>query len=246
MVKRLYKNRPLSTPKQGFSLIELLLIVLIIGLMVAVIVPKLINLRIEAHHEIVRQSCAELTGSVEKWLQKTIQAQDDQRSDATLADYVATLANREPPDPFTPPAPITGQWIATMQRPNNWNVNRLRSDLDEQRVPVPGRWIGKKRNVPPESVVEEIIAGERGINNPFTKKNIFRSANDPLFLHHPVPGAIAFTSVLGPEGTLSYGFCFQGRDSTTIAWNKDSTFHGRQNLLSPQGIEHCVVFAKYR
>ncbi len=244
MKRCFYKKYLLS--KSAFSLLELLLIVLIIGLLFSVVVPKLINFRIEAQHEIVRQSCKELTASVQEWLQKNINAQDDHKSSATLADYVATLANRQAPDPFSPPVQFTGQWLATTQRPNNWNLNHFRSDLGEQRVSVPGRRIGNQRNAPPESVVEESIPGEKGIENPFNKENIFRSVNDPLSLDHPVPGAIAFTSVLGQDGTILYGFCFQGYDSTTIEWNKDSTFHNQQNLLSPQGIEQCVTFAKYR
>ncbi len=244
MKKCLHKKYLLS--KSGFSLLELLLIVMIIGLLFSVIVPKLIHFRIEAQHEIVRQSCKELTASVQEWLQTMIHAQDDHRSSATIADYVATLANRQPREPFSPPVQFTGQWLATTQRPNNWNLNDLRDDLGEQRVPVPGRRIGNQRNAPPESVVEDSIPGERGIKNPFNKENIFRSANDPLFLERPVPGAIAFTSVLGQDDTILYGFCFQGYDSTTIEWNKDSTFHNQQNLLSPQGIEQCVTFAKYR
>jgi len=236
-------TRPVN---HGFSLMELLLVVLIIGLLMAFIIPKLIALRIEARYEIVRQSCSELSGSVQQWVQKSMLAQDDQRSLAIIADYVATLANREPPDRFTPPVQITGQWIATRLRPNNWNTNRIRHDLDDQRVPIPGRWIAKKRNAPPESVVEDIVPGEKMIKNPFSGKNIFRADNDPLYKKQPIPGAIAFGSLLGPNGSISYGFCFQGRDSTTLEWNKDSTFHARQNLFSAQGLEHCFVFANYR
>lgn len=239
-----YKNiRPQS---KGFSLMELLLVVLIMGLMLAFILPKLITLRIEARYEIVRQSCTELSGSLQQWLQRSMLAQDDHRSTASIADYVATLANREPPDLFTPPAPLSGQWIGTSRRPNNWNNNNIRHDLAEQRVSVPGRWIAKKRDTPPEMVVEEMVAGDKEIKNPFTGKNIFRTNNDPLRGKIPIPGAIAFTSVLGSGTTLSYGFCFQGKDSTTLEWNKTTTFHGRQDLLSLQGISHCVTFAQYR
>lgn len=245
MVKRFYfKVYPVS---YGFSLLELLMSVLIMGLLFAFIVPKLIQLRVEAHHEIVRQSCTELTGLVEQWLQKMIQSQDDQQSSATMADYVSSLANREPiDDPFTQPPQFTGQWIATGERPNNWNNNHLDYDLDNQRVAISGRWIGKKRNAPPESVVEEAIPGDKLIKNPFTKESIFRSDNDPLILKQPIPGAIAFTSVLDQTGTVFYAFCFQGRDSTTIELGKDTTFHDHQNLLSTQGIEQCVPFSKYR
>ena len=225
---------------------ELLLVVLIIGLLLAFIIPKLISLRVEARHEIVRQSCSELTGAVQQWVQKSMLAQDDQRSITTIGDYVATLANRELKDRFSSPAEITGQWIGTEQRPNNWNNNRFYPDQGGQRVPVPNRWVGKKRNAPPESVVEDIIPGENPIKNPFTGKNIFRSDNDPLSSKIPVPGAIAFCSVLSPDRLTSYGFCFQGQDSTTLGWNKKSTFHGSQNLLSQEGIEHCTLFAQYR
>ena len=232
--------------KNGFNLLELLLTVLTIGLLFAIIVPKLINFRVDAQHGIVNQNCKELAASVQQWLQKMIRAQDDHSSSATFADYVATLANREPEDPFSPPVWLTGQWIATEDRPNNWNRNNLSYDLNDQLVPVIGRRIGSKRHAPPESVVEESIPGEKGIKNPFNKENIFRPVNDPISRKHPVPGAIAFASVLAKDGTLLYGFCFQGRDSTTFELNKATSFHNNQSLLSIQGIEHCGIFAKYR
>lgn len=247
IMKKLFLKsiRSFST-KGGFSLIELLLVVLIIGLLLAFIIPKLITLRIEARHEMVRQSCSELSGTVQQWVQKSMMAQDDQRSIATLADYVSSLANREPPDRFTSPVERTGQWIGTIQRPNNWNNNHIDHDMGNQRVSIPGRWIGKKRNVPPESVVEDIIPGEKVMVNPFTAKNIFRSDNDPIYNKLAVPGAIAFCSVISPDHTLSFGLCFQGQDSTTVEWDRESTFHGRQNLLSLQGLEYCTLFAQYR
>jgi len=225
---------------------ELLLVVLITGLISAFLIPKFIALRIETQYALIRQSAVELSGSVQQWVQKSIQAQDDQRSSATIADYVAGLAHREPPDVFSEPAPFSGQWIGTASRPNNWNHNNMHLDEIDQKVPVPGRWVGELEDAPPESVVEDMIPGERPIKNPFSKKNIFRTDNDPLYRKHPVPGAIAFAGVLGPDGSVAYGFCFQGRDSTTLSWNNASTFHGRQNLLSLQGISHCTTFAQYR
>ncbi len=225
---------------------ELLLVVLIIGLLFAFIVPKLIAFRIEAQYSLVRQSAVELSSFVQQWVRNSIQAQDDQRSSATIADYVASLANREPVDVFSEPPPFTGQWIGTSSRPNNWNNNNIILDRNDQRAPIYGRWVGQRRNAPPESVIEDMIPGEKVIKNPFSKKNIFSTDNDPLFCKHPVPGAIAFCSMLAPDGSVAYGFCFQGRDSTTLSWNKSSTFHGKQDLLSVQGFSHCTTFAQYR
>lgn len=225
---------------------ELLLVVLIIGLIFAFIGPKLIALRIEAQYTLVRQSAVELSVSVQQWVQQSMQAQDDQRSTATIADYVASLAQREPPDYFQDPAPFSGQWIASAARPNNWNNNNIHLDQDEQRTPIYGRRMGRQRNAAPETVIEDMIPTEKEIKNPFSKKNIFRVANDPLHLKRPVPGALAFAGVLGPDGSVAYGFCFQGRDSTTLQWDKASTFHDGQNLLSLEGISHCTTFAQYR
>lgn len=245
MKKRVCKEN--QSLKRGFTLLELLLMVTIVGVLFTVIVPKLIHFRIDAQHEIVRQSCRELTASVQGWLHRMLTAQNDHSSTATMADYVATLAHRLPPDdPFSSPQESSGQWLGTIQRPNNWNVNNLQRYQGTQRVAIYGRTIGGKRNTPPESVVENDIPKDRGIVNPFNQENIFRSANDPLLLGQPVPGAIAFASVLAQNGTLLYGFCFQGYGSTTIEWDKDSTFYNQQNILSPEGFEHCVPFARYR
>ena len=246
MKKHFLKPILRKSTQGGFSLIELLLVVLIIGLLMAFIIPKLIVMRVEARHEMVRQSCSELSGIVQQWVQKSMLAQDDQQSISTIADYVSTLANREPPDRFSPPAVRTAQWIGTDRRPNNWNNNRIDYGMRDQRVPIFGRWIGEKQNAPPESVIEDIVPGEKIIVNPFSSKNIFRSDNDPLYINRPIPGAIAFGSVIGPDRTLSYGFCFQGQDSTTLEWDSELTFHNRQNLLSLQGLGFCTLFAQYR
>jgi prepilin-type N-terminal cleavage/methylation domain-containing protein len=230
----------------GFSLIELLLVVTIIGLLMAFIIPRFIAARIEMRHELVRQSCSELTGTVQKWIEKSKMAQNEQLSVATIADYAASLANRLPADHGTPPAPRTGQWIATSTRPNNWNNNNIDTAKANQRESVYGRWNGNRPNSAPENVVEDYIPSEKAINNPFTAKDIFRTDNDPLVHGTPIPGAIAFCSVSSPDHTISYGFCFQGHDSTTVDFGQDSTFHGRQNLRSLQGLINCTLFAQYR
>ncbi len=230
----------------GFSLIELLMVVIIIGLLMSLIIPSLIAARIEARHELVRQSCSELTGTVQQWIQKSMVAQDGHRSIATISDYVASLADRKPADDFMPPIPKTGQWIATAGRPNNWNNNNIDYSRKNQRKSVKGRWAGKKINAPPESVVEDFIPGEKVITNPFSSENIFDPVNDPLTQNMPIPGAIAFCSITGPGTTISYGFCFQGHESTTVEWDKESTFQGRQNLTTLQGFQYCTLFAQFR
>ena len=231
----------------GFSLIELLLVVLIIGCVFALLLPKLVRMRLEARYELVRQNCTELTSVVEKWLQHAILAQDSQQSHAGRKEYLNTLAGRwTEDDPFvTEKQTYTAQWIATATRPNNWNENNLDRRKPEQLIPVHGRVIGKKRNAPPEAVVSEFIAGSKGIANPFNGFDIFSSKNDPQLQKQPVPGAIAFASVLGPRGKITYGFCFQGRDSTTLEFGQKTTFHNGQYLLDLSGIEKCIIIDRY-
>ncbi len=246
MKKKISRGILCSSRKGGFSLLELLLVVIIIGLVLAFIIPKLIALRVEARHEMVRQSCSELSGTVQQWVEKSMLAQDDQLSIATLGDYVGSLANREPPDSYSTPAKRTGQWIGTKQRPNNWNNNNIDRDVDNQRLPISGRWIGAQRDTPPETTVADLIPGEKIIKNPFSSTNVFTPENDPLVGMLPVPGAIAFCSFVGPDRTISYGFCFQGQGSTTLDWGSETTFHGPQNLLSLQGLGYCTIFAQFR
>ena len=55
------------TKQKGFTLIEILLVVVIIGLMLAVIVPRAWRANIDSKYGLVRQNCSELASFGSQW-----------------------------------------------------------------------------------------------------------------------------------------------------------------------------------
>ncbi len=202
-------------------------------------------MRTEARYELVRQNCRELTGAVRQWMAKSMTAQDESRSTATEADYLATLAGGHPVLHQQEQA-APGQWIACQQRATNWNLGSAASPTNRNPVPVPGRWLAGKRNVPPEDVVEEMIPGERMLRNPFTGEVVFRPANDPYTVQRPVAGAIAMGGVVDKQGFTIYGLCFQGADNLSFGLTTEDSFQDGQNITTLEGIGRCVLVARVR
>lgn len=78
------------TGVQGFTFLELLLVIGIIGVIAAVIVPRAIRINTSAKYTIVRQSAAELGKWGMEWAKRNLESQDPQAT-CVLNDYVATL-----------------------------------------------------------------------------------------------------------------------------------------------------------
>ena len=91
-----------ATKNKGFTLIEILLVVVIIGVMLAVIVPRAWRANIDSKYGLVRQSCSELASFGMEWAEEQSQAQADSDS-ATIKAYLDTLA---------------GDWVASTA--TNW------------------------------------------------------------------------------------------------------------------------------
>ena len=52
---------------QGFSLLELLAVVTILGVIAAVIIPRISNSKLSAQQEVNKQNIAEINSAVERW-----------------------------------------------------------------------------------------------------------------------------------------------------------------------------------
>lgn len=111
-MKKRFKN------SKGFTLIELLLVVGIIGILLAIIIPKAIRANVSAKYGIVEKNASELKSFAVLWAEKSIRAQNEQTSVATLGDYYASLC-------ATPGGMVLGvagqEWIANTAA-NNWNL----------------------------------------------------------------------------------------------------------------------------
>ncbi len=237
------KNTRYRRDSRGFTLIELLLVVGIIGVLLAVIVPKAIRANINAKYGIVEKNCAELKSYAAQWAEKSIRAQDEQSSTATLADYYASLTGVS-----SRTAGPAQQWIATGNA-NNWNLGDGSPGSQPNPIAITGRSQEGAVNQPPEDVVESLIPPEKALKNPFNGTSIFRQPNDPERQNQPVTGAIAlgFAQEPAEAGAFYYfALAYQGTDNTTTALNNDNTFHAGSGLATLPALKNAQFFARIR
>jgi hypothetical protein len=235
----------------GFSILELLLIVGIVGLILWVLIPIGLRTRVDAKYGVVRQNCSELASYTSQWAQQAILAQDGQRSSATIADYYGSLAGlSRAPDL----GPTPGEWVASNIGPTNWRHLPQERNLRYTRK-IEGRFMNGKRSTAPETTVEDIIPLDRPILNPFTNKSIFNSANFPVEKTvakteeetWAIPGAIAFGGIRENEGGWAYfAFVFQGMGNRGIELEGQDTFLSGMNLQTIQGLRAGVFVARIR
>ena len=228
-----------------------LLVLFPVMIFLAVIVPIGLRMHINAKYGVVRQNCTELASYAKMWAEKSIKAQDEQKSTATLKDYFASLAGL--PVPIAGKA-FPGQWIAVQGGNNNWNLGAKGTATERSTTPVFGRYVNGVRDQAPLDTVEDCIPPDKTITNPFTGKNVFRAANDPVTQGEGVAGAIAFGGVVGsmPAGSTApwiyFGFAFQGtKPSSTINLARnDKTFHADMGLNSIPKLRNGVFLGRYR
>jgi prepilin-type N-terminal cleavage/methylation domain-containing protein len=237
---------------QGFTLIELLLVVGIVGIILAVVVPMGLRANIDAKYGVVRQNCSELASFASQWVEKSIQAQDEQRSTATVKDYYASLAGA-PEAPNTAGSVLDGQWIAIQTGANNWNLGESGTVETRSTTQINGRFMNNQDDQAPEDCVEDVIPPDKSIRNPFTQVSVFRAPNDPETQGGPITGAVALGGAAEDAGEaggnpwIYYAFAFQGTDSTTAQLiGDDTTFHAGMGLDTIPKLRNGVFLGRFR
>lgn len=76
---------------KGFTLLELTLVTIIIGILLAVVVPRALRANVEAKYAVVRQSASEVASWGMEWAQRNLDSQDS-AAICNMDGYVATLA----------------------------------------------------------------------------------------------------------------------------------------------------------
>ncbi len=233
--------------KSGFSLVELLLVVGIVGLMLWVMIPIGLRTRTDAAYGVVRQNCSELASYTSQWAERSVMAQDEQRSYATLADYYGSLAGLYGAPEI---GPTPGEWVASGPAPSSWCRRHDRHHSITTRN-IDGRYMNGKRSTAPETTVAEMVPASNPIINPFTNVSIFDSIHYPKPVadggNGPVPGAIAFGGFREKAGEwVTYGFVFQGKLNAGTELNGEDTFLPGMNLHTISGLRNGVFVARLR
>ena len=240
--------------RKGFTLIEILLVVVIIGIMLAIIVPRAWRANIDTKYGLVRQNCSELASFGQQWAEIQLLAQDEQTSTATMDNYLLSLATPGSAQTY-PTGSFLSTWVAYTPT-SNWNKRgwaTLPIDIPGRKMPVD---IAKEN---PETSVEGIIAPEKIPRNPFNEVSVFQLSNDPDNQGTPVVGAVACGTIeeiitsgggagAGQDIWHYYALVFQGTDNTTINLTgvTDTTVHAGQNVDTIEGLRNGVFMARVR
>lgn len=96
----------IRSAKKGFTLVEIMIVVAIIGILVAIAVPGFINARTQSRSKACQEAQEKVDGAIQEWA-----LEKNQKSDASPADYTVLVG----PDLYlsrTPTCPEEGKTIA--------------------------------------------------------------------------------------------------------------------------------------
>lgn len=224
----------MSKNNKGFTLIEMMFVMVIITIMLLILVPRAYRATIDTKYALLRHSCAELASRGTLWAEMEIAGQDDSGCTAQLVDYYGylcqtgagpstqvTVANA------TGAATVRSNWVASQISAPDANALGWVTPLGTNGV-LNGRLVGTVAS-PPSGPAANFMPKSKIDRNPFNSQSHFDVANDPIITLMPIPGAIACSYIQDLSVTLAttsayFGFVFQGVDSLGSTFVPATTF----------------------
>jgi prepilin-type N-terminal cleavage/methylation domain-containing protein len=200
--------------KDGFSLMEVLLVIILVGLVLAVIAPRAYRASIDAKYGLLRQNCTELARWANEWAERELDNQPETAA-SNLEDYVRTLAIMD-----------NVVWVG-QQTGTNWQAG---TGLVTDRG-------GLGVSQAPSTSVLHIMPQDQQLKNPFNGLSMFSSVNVPNLTNPAVPGAAGCSFAADPGGSnfRYFALLFQGTDATGT-----TDFYAGQSAGSLDGLRNGV------
>lgn len=225
--------------KKGFTLIEILLVVTIMGIMLAIIVPRAWRANTDAKYNVLRQHCTEIASYSLQWGEDQLRSQDE-GSTATLADYIAYLCGRQQGFNNANANWNWAEWVATTGSASFSDGSVTMGTAGRQRL-VNGS------TAPPSGSAAAIVPQEKVMRNPFTGDDILNTPG-----HNP--GAIAICGAADQGGDFIYStLLFQSINADTTSTNdpRRSDFYGVDDEFANaadfiQGMRSGIFLGRYR
>jgi prepilin-type N-terminal cleavage/methylation domain-containing protein len=180
-------NKKLNN-KKGFSLLEILLVMGIVGILFAVILPRAWRARSDASYTLIRQAAVELGGWGLEWAERNLLAQEETDT-CTLDDYLDTLVGYTGGEDETS---ANNNWVGTI---NDMTAGCRKPDTANKVT----------------FTVADILPQENQPRNPFTGLVYLHSLQDGSKIE---PGLL-YLAVLTVDGYNNYSFVFTGAEATS-------------------------------
>lgn len=200
----------------GFTLLEILVVVVIIGVALAVVIPRAYRASVDAKYQLVRQNCSELAAWSDEWAKRELARQDETLS-FTLNDYFETLGDDRSVD-----------WVADDSNASNWQgIIEI----------ISSSW--------PGTTVQDIMPGDKILRNPFNGASVFISSNEPSSTPITgAIGCAYIAEIVGTIRYNYFSLVFQGTDSTSLSGG--TGFYAGQDETTLEGLRNGVFMVRLK
>ena len=214
---------PTIERQRGFTLVELMVVLAIIGVVLVFLIPRAYRASVESKYQLLRQTSTELASWANEWAEKELEIQSTDAT-STLNDYMETLGNDGSVD-----------WVGNSGTVSNWQGNLINVSLRD----------GTTTGVTPNTGVKEIMPQAKILTNPFNGLSVFSSENNPadVAIGHAVTGAIGCAYVV--DGAYNYyALLFQGTESIGTATAGANIFYAGQDADTLAELRNGIFIAR--